>query len=315
MDISIVVPVYNEQENIALLVEEIEQVLSNLDNKEYEMIFVNDGSVDGTKDKLKELTTKYSSLKAINLRKNFGQTSAMVAGFDQALGNVIISMDGDRQNDPRDIPNLLIKIDEGYDIVSGWRKDRKDNLVSRRLPSIIANKIISIATGVQLHDYGCSLKAFKQEVIKNTDLYGEMHRFIPAVASWMGVSLTEIEVNHRPRMAGVSKYGISRTTRVILDLITVKFLLSFSTKPIQIFGSWGLGSLTTGLLLSLMVIIQRIFWAIPANRPLFTVAIMLILAGLQFICFGLIAEILIRMYHESTNKPIYAIKDIASHKQ
>ncbi len=315
MDISVVVPVYNEQENVALLVEEIEQVLSHLENKEYEIIFVNDGSIDKTKDKLKELTTQYPSLKAINLRKNFGQTSAMVAGFDHAVGNIIISMDGDRQNDPNDIPKLLLKMDEGYDIVSGWRKDRKDKLLSRKLPSIIANKIISISTGVKLHDYGCSLKSFKHEVIKNTDLYGEMHRFIPAVASWMGVSLTEIEVNHRPRMAGVSKYGISRTTRVILDLITVKFLLSFSTKPIQIFGSWGLSSLTLGLSFSLIVIIQRLFWAIPANRPLFTVAIMLILAGLQFICFGLIAEILIRMYHESTNKPIYAIKDIVSQNQ
>lgn len=311
MDLSIVVPVYNEAPNVEALVQEINDVLESLSLRS-EIILINDGSTDDTYLKLDILHTKYLRLKVINLRKNFGQTSALVAGFDNANGNIIIAMDGDRQNDPKDIPNLLKKIDEGFDIVSGWRKQRKDKYLSRRIPSMLANKIISVATGVKLHDYGCSLKAFKREVILNTNLYGEMHRFIPAVASWMGVNLAEIEVNHRPRTLGVSKYGISRTTRVILDLILVKFLLSFATKPIQIFGFWGLLALIFGMLLSGIVVFQRFFMHIPANRPLFSIAVMLIISGFQFIGIGLLAEIQIRMYHESTKKPIYAIKNILS---
>ncbi|EKD27630.1 MAG: hypothetical protein ACD_79C00650G0007 [uncultured bacterium] len=309
MDISIVVPVYNEEENIENLVLEITKVVSE-QKYNAEIIFVNDGSSDNTLQKLKTLSANNSYLKIIDLRKNFGQTSAMVAGFDHSKGNIIIAMDGDGQNDPKDIPNLINKLNEGFDIVSGWRKNRKDKMLSRRLPSVIANKIISCSTGIKLHDYGCSLKAFKREVIENINLYGEMHRFIPAVASWMGVKINEIEVNHRPRTAGKSKYGINRTLRVILDLITVKFLLSFSTKPIQIFGFWGFLCLFGGFLFTAIVIIQRFFFLIPANRPLFTIAVMLILSGFQFICFGLLSEIQIRMYHESTSKPIYAIKEI-----
>jgi glycosyltransferase involved in cell wall biosynthesis len=313
MDCSIVVPVFNEAENVASLVEEIDSVLRDLPLKS-EILFVNDGSTDETQVRLESLFAGYARLKVLCLRKNFGQTSALVAGFDHSSGDVIIAMDGDGQNDPRDIPRLLEKIREGYDIVSGWRKKRRDRLFSRRIPSMIANRIISISTGIRLHDYGCSLKAFRREVILNTNLYGEMHRFIPAVASWMGVRLAEIEVNHRPRTAGVSKYGLSRTIRVILDLITVKFLLSFSTKPIQIFGLWGMGALVAGGLFFFLVVFQRFFMSVPANRPLFTVAVFLILSGFQFISIGLLAEIQIRMYHESTHKPIYAVKNILRHE-
>jgi glycosyltransferase involved in cell wall biosynthesis len=314
MDLSIVIPVYNEVENVESLVKEVDNVLSKLDLKS-EIIFINDGSTDGTYEKLQNLFDGFPRLKIINLRKNFGQTSALVAGFDYSTGEIIISMDGDSQNDPCDIPKLLDKIREGYDIVSGWRKLRKDKLFSRRIPSVIANKIISLATGVKLHDYGCSLKAFRREVIENTNLYGEMHRFIPAVASWMGVSLAEIEVNHRPRMRGTSKYGISRTIRVVLDLFTVKFLLSFSTQPIQVFGFWGLVSIFGGSCFFLLVVYQRFFLSIPANRPLFTVSILMILSGLQFICLGLMAELQTRVYHESTKKPIYTIKNILGNKK
>lgn len=314
MDLSIVVPVYNEELNVKSLLIEIDTVLDALKLKS-EIIFINDGSFDKTYEELAKVFDNYSRLKIINFRKNFGQTSALVAGFDYALGEIIVAMDGDGQNDPKDIPKLIDKINEGYDLVSGWRKNRKDKFVSRRLPSMIANKIISLTTNVKLHDYGCSLKAFKKEVIKNIDLYGELHRFIPAIASWMGVQLSEIVVNHRPRLKGVSKYGISRTIKVILDLITVKFLLSFSTKPIQIFGFWGLISLGLGSILFTIVVYERFFMSIAAQRPLFTVSILLILAGFQFICLGLMAEIQVRIYHESTKKSIYTVKNVLQHKE
>jgi glycosyltransferase involved in cell wall biosynthesis len=309
MDLSIVVPVYNEVENVERLALEIVSSLKPL-NLSSEILFVNDGSVDGTTEKLNELSKKIPNFKAIHLRKNFGQTSAMVAGFDTAQGDILISMDGDGQNDPADIPRLIEKLKEGFDIVSGWRRKRQDKFFSRRLPSIIANKIISWATQIKLHDYGCSLKAFRKEVIDNIHLYGEMHRFIPAVASWMGIRLAEIEVNHRARQFGTSKYGIARTFRVVLDLITIKFLLSFSTKPIRVFGFWGLTTFFIGALGFFWVVFQKFFLAIPAQRPLLTVSLMMILSGLHFLCFGLLAELQTRMYHESTNKPIYAIKNI-----
>ena len=313
MDLSIVIPVYNEEENVESLLREVDDAVSVL-NLKTEIIFINDGSRDRTYERLENLFPRFPRLRVINFRRNFGQTSAMVAGFDHALGDIIVAMDGDGQNNPADIPRLIEKIREGYDIVSGWRKNRQDKFITRRIPSMIANKIISMSTGVSLHDYGCSLKAFKKEVIKNTNLYGEMHRFIPAVASWMGVKLAEIEVNHRARTRGVSKYGLSRTIRVVLDLITVKFLLSFSTKPIQIFGLWGLSAIFLGFVLSAWVAFEKYVMAVSANRPLFTVAILLILSGLQFICLGLMAEIQIRIYHESTNKPIYTVKNILEHE-
>lgn len=307
--LSVVVPVFNEVENVPTLIQEIHDVLATL-NLNSEIIIVNDGSRDGTGKILDEWAKKIENLKVVHLRKNFGQTSALVAGFHQANGAIIISMDGDLQNDPRDFPKLIEKLNEGYDIVSGWRKNRQDKLMSRKLPSWVANRIISMATNVKLHDYGCSLKAFRKEVVDNINLYGEMHRFIPAVASWMGIELAEIEVNHRARTRGQSKYGISRTFRVILDLITVKFLLSFSNKPIQVFGFAGMVALFAGAIMFFWVVVQKLVFHIPAHRPLLTISLLCILSGLQFICFGLLAEMMIRIYHESTTKPIYAIKSI-----
>ena len=230
MDLSIVIPLLNEEENIPELYRELNEVLVGI-NRKYEMVFVDDGSTDTSLQLLQELQEKDSHVVVVSFRKNFGQTAAMAAGFDYACGDVIITMDADLQNDPRDIPLMLEKVDEGYDVVTGWRFDRKDPFINRRLPSMIANKIISKTTGVNLHDYGCTLKAFRNEVIKTIKLYGEMHRFIPAIASGMGISITEVKVNHRARRFGSSKYGISRTFRVILDLLTVKFLLSYSTRP------------------------------------------------------------------------------------
>ncbi|MBN1521275.1 MAG: glycosyltransferase family 2 protein [Candidatus Aureabacteria bacterium] len=313
-DVSVVIPVYNEEQNIEDCYLQVSRALRQMKDKRSEIIFIDDGSSDNTPSKLQEIFQKDNQVKIIQFRKNFGQTSAMAAGFSLSEGEIIVSMDADLQNDPTDIPLLMAKIDEGYDIVSGWRRERKDKLISRRIPSILANKIISFTTGVRLHDYGCTLKAFRKEVIKNINLYGEMHRFIPAVASWMGTRITEVPVKHRPRTRGKSKYGITRTFRVILDLITVKFLLSFSTKPIQIFGIFGLSSLFFGSVFFLRVIIQRQFYQIPADRPLLLISIFLIFAGLQFILMGLLAEMQIRIYHESQNKPIYAIKNVLQHE-
>ena len=314
IDLSIVIPVYNEEENINDCYAEIKKALENKGVK-YEIIFVDDGSNDRTNELLHKIYEKDNTVKVIRFRKNFGQTSAMSAGFKHAKGKIIVSMDADLQNDPNDIPKLLEKINQGYDIVSGWRKNRKDKLFTRRIPSIIANKIISLTTGVKLHDYGCTLKAFRSEIIKNINLYGEMHRFIPAVASWMGTNITEVHVNHRPRTKGKSKYGLSRTLKVILDLITVKFLLSFSTKPIQIFGIFGILSLFFGTLFFTIIIIQRQFFSIPADRPLLLISVFLIFTGIQFILMGLLAEIQIRIYHESQHKPTYVIKNILEHNE
>lgn len=309
MALSVVIPVKDEEENIADLVSELSQVLQRL-GKSYEMIVVDDGSTDKTFSLLKNLHQRDSHLKVIRFRKNFGQTAAMAAGFDYASGEVIVTMDGDRQNDPADIPRLLAKLEEGYDLVSGWRYDRKDKFWTRRFPSKVANWLISRITKVRLHDYGCSLKAFRREVIKGITLYGEMHRFIPAVASLMGVSEAELKVNHRYRTRGQSKYGISRVIRVFLDLITVKFLLSYSTKPIQIFGFLGLLSGFFGALGLAYIIIQRQFFGISADRPLLLLCVMLMFTAFQFITLGLIAEIQIRTYHEAQEKPIYAVKEI-----
>ncbi len=310
MNISIVIPLLNEERNIQILYDELNQVFEKID-LEYEIIFVDDGSTDNSLDILSEIQRDNSHIVIVSLRKNFGQTAAMTAGFDQAKGDIIISMDADLQNDPADIPKLLEKINEGYDIVTGWRYDRKDPFFSRKLPSKIANKIISFSTGVNLHDYGCTLKAFKNEVIKSISLYGEMHRFIPAIASGMGISITEIKVNHRPRRFGTSKYGISRTIRVILDLLTVKFLLSYSTRPIHVFGTIGILSGGTGLLIAAIMTFQRQFYGIGiADRPLLLLSILLMFSGVQFITMGLLAEMLSRTYHESQSKPTYYIRKI-----
>ncbi len=310
MDLSVVVPVYNEEENIALLHRELSDVLGKQE-LDYEIILVDDGSSDGSYEILKTLQKTDPRLIVIRFRRNFGQTAALSAGFDLTRGKVIITLDADLQNDPQDIPKLIEKLNQGYDLVNGWRVDRQDPFFSRKLPSMIANRIISVATQVKLHDYGCTLKAFRKEIIKNIRLYGEMHRFIPAICSAMGTRIAEVKVNHRPRRFGASKYGISRTIRVILDLITVKFLLDYMTRPIQVFGLLGINCGLIGFLIALFLTIQRQFFQIPmANRPLLLLAILLIFMGLQFISLGLIAEIQSRTYHEAQNKPIYAIRDI-----
>lgn len=310
MKISIVIPIYNEEENITPLYDELTGVMKSL-ARSYEIIFVDDGSTDSTLAMLRSIQASDESIGIVQFRKNFGQTAAMSAGFNYARGDVIITMDGDLQNDPNDIPRFIEKIEEGFDVVTGWRHNRKDAFINRRLPSIIANKIISWTTGVALHDYGCTLKAFRKEVIKNIHLYGEMHRFIPAIASGMGISFTELKVNHRARQFGTSKYGISRTIRVVLDLITVKFLLSYATRPIQIFGLLGIVSGSVGFIIALIMTIQRQFFDVPmADRPLLLLAILLIFIGVQFISIGLIAELQARTYHETQRKPVYYVKEL-----
>jgi glycosyltransferase involved in cell wall biosynthesis len=306
----VVVPVFNEEKNINILYQELIDVLTKLDLT-FEIIFIDDGSTDKSLAILSELQENDSRIVVISFRRNFGQTAALSAGFDYARGNIIITLDGDLQNDPEDIPKLLQKLSEGYDIVNGWRFDRKDSFFSRRLPSIIANKIISYSTNVKLHDYGCTLKAFRKEITQNIKLYGEMHRFIPAIASGMGSSVAEVKVNHRVRKFGKSKYGISRTIRVVLDLITVKFLLSYATRPLQIFGLLGFSCGIIGFCMAIYLTIQRQFYGISlANRPALLLAILLIFMGLQFVTLGLLAELQSRTYHEAQNKPIYSIRNI-----
>jgi glycosyltransferase involved in cell wall biosynthesis len=310
VDISVVIPLYNEEGNVVELYQELKGVLIR-ENISHEILLVNDGSSDRTTQLIGELHSQDSSVTVVNFRRNFGQTAAMSAGFDYARGDVIVTMDGDLQNDPADIPLLLAKIAEGYDVVTGWRFARKDPFLNRKLPSMIANKIISSITGVHLHDYGCTLKAFKKDITKHIKLYGEMHRFIPAIASGMGALITEVKVNHRPRKYGTSKYGISRTVRVILDLITVKFLLSYSNRPLHVFGMIGMLSSSLGFLLLLLLGIQRQLYRIPmGDRPMLMMAVLMIFIGVQFVTIGLISEIQVRTYHESQNKPIYYVKNI-----
>lgn len=310
MALSLVIPVYNEEENLRDLYRELKETCGGL-AESYEIIFIDDGSRDGSFEMLRDIQAADPLVRVIRLRKNFGQTAALAAGFDFARGEVIVTLDADLQNDPRDIPRLLETIREGADIVNGWRKSRKDPFLTRRLPSLIANGLISRITRVRLHDYGCTLKAFRREVVKNINLYGELHRFIPAIASNIGVSSVEIPVNHRPRRRGRSKYNILRTPRVVLDLLTVKFLLSYSTRPLQIFGLFGLASGLLGGLIALWLSYQRLFLRQSiANRPLLLLAILLIVIGFQFISLGLLAEIMVRAYHESAGKRIYHVKEI-----
>lgn len=310
IDVSIVVPLYNEEGNIDELYQELATVLQG-NGYAYEILFINDGSTDATPRLLEAIAEKDDRVVLVNFRRNFGQTAAMSAGFDYSHGKVIITMDGDLQNDPVDIPKLLDKVKEGYDVVAGWRYKRQDPFLNRRLPSMIANRVISKITGVVLNDYGCTLKAFKRDVARHIKLYGEMHRFIPAIASAIGISIAEVRVNHRPRVHGTTKYGISRTFRVILDLITVKFLLSYGNRPIHIFGLIGMGSFSIGTLVAFILVLQRQFYGIGlSDRPLFLLAILLVFIGIQFVTFGLISELQIRAYHESLDKPIYYIKDV-----
>lgn len=304
------VPVYNEEENLGPLTQEVTSVLRTL-GRSYEIIIVDDGSTDGTYSLLSRLHQQDPRIKVLRFKRNFGQTAAVAAGLAYAQGEVIVAMDGDGQNDPRDIPALLSKLGEGFDLVSGWRFPRQDPFWRRRLPSQMANRLISWLTRVKLHDYGCTLKAIRHEVAKDLKLYGEMHRFIPAMAYERGGRIAEIQVHHRPRLRGKSKYGITRTLRVVLDLLTVKFLLSYSTRPLHIFGLIGLGSGGIGSLIALYLSAQKLFYGIEiGGRPLLLLAVLLILIGFQFISMGLLGEMLARTYHESQDKPIYVIKEV-----
>ena len=309
MTISIVIPLYNEEENVRELHGNLKPVMESIGDA-YEIIFIDDGSTDHTLSLLQEIQDTDDTVIVLSLRRNFGQTAAFAAGFDYSRGDIIVTMDGDLQNDPHDIPKLL-ELMKDNDLVSGWRKRRKDPFLSRRLPSIIANALISKVTGVNLHDYGCSLKAYRRDVIKNLKLYGEMHRFIPAVASWYGVRIAEVETTHHPRLRGKSKYGISRTMKVVLDLITVKFLQSFSTKPLQFFGPIGILSGALGFFISLYLSVDKILSGRDiGGRPLLLLGALLIIVGIQFIGMGLLGEMMVRVYHETQKKPIYVIKKV-----
>jgi glycosyltransferase involved in cell wall biosynthesis len=310
MDLSLVIPVYNEEENVEPLIGEIETSLAVL-GKTYEIVVVDDGSRDETFAKLRSIRGRLAQLKVVRLKRNFGQTAAMAAGLAQAQGAVVILMDGDGQNDPADIPALLRKLDEGNDLVAGWRYNRRDPFLNRRLPSMIANRLISFTTHVKLHDYGCTLKAMRQDVAKNLRLYGEMHRFIPAIAYERGARIAELKVNHRPRLRGKSKYGITRILRVVLDLLTVKFLSSYSTRPSHVFGPIGLGSGFLGFVIGLYLTVQKVFFGHNIGaRPLLLLAILLIFIGFQFVTMGLLGEMLARTYHESQDRPVYVVGEV-----
>lgn len=310
MQISIVIPVFNEEENIEPLIREIDAVLAPTGQR-YEIVAVDDGSKDRTFAVLRGLLCKQTSLKAVRLKRNFGQTAALAAGLAYAEGEIVVLMDGDGQNDPADIPALLEKIHEGNDLVAGWRHNRQDPFLNRRLPSMIANQLISWTTQVKLHDYGCTLKAMRKELAKSLRLYGEMHRFIPAIADERGAQIAELKVNHRPRLRGKSKYGIARTLRVVLDLLTVKFLASYSTRPAHVFGPIGLLSGLVGFAMGLYLTVQKLVYDLPiGGRPLLLLAILLIFIGIQFVTMGLLGEMLARTYHESQNRPVYVVGEI-----
>lgn len=310
MELSVIIPVYNEEENVEPLIHEIVRVLQPL-AKSYEIVVVDDGSNDGTFSVLSRLRDHREFLKVVRLKRNFGQTAAMVAGLAHAQGEIMVMMDGDAQNDPADIPALLAKLHEGYDLVAGWRFNRKDPFLSRRLPSVVANRLISSTTQVKLHDYGCTLKAMRKDVAKDLRLYGEMHRFIPAIAYERGARIAELKVHHRPRLHGKSKYSIMRTLRVVLDLLTVKFLISYSTRPSHIFGPIGIISGASGFFIAAYLSIEKLVYGRPiGSRPLLLLAILLIFIGFQFITMGLLGEMLARTYHESQNRPVFVVGEI-----
>ena len=315
MELSIVIPVYNEEENVEPLIQEINAAVRPL-GKGYEIIAVDDGSKDNTFPALAQLYQNEPHLRVLKLKRNFGQTAALAAGLAYANGEVVVIMDGDGQNDPGDIPALLAELVRGNDLVSGWRYARQDALLSRRLPSMIANRLISWATAVKLHDYGCTLKVMRKDVAKNLKLYGEMHRFIPAIAYERGARIAELKVRHRPRLRGKSNYGIGRTLRVVLDLLTVKFLISYSTRPAHVFGPVGVASVVVGFLIAAYLTIQKlVYQAGIGGRPLLLLAILLIFIGFQFITMGLLGEMLARTYHETQDRPIYAVGEILEERK
>lgn len=313
--ISVIIPVFNEEDNVVACYQEVRAVLTGM-RRDYEIIFVDDGSSDQTIPRLLEAAQGDGNLRIIEFRRNFGQTAAMAAGFDSSRFSVVVPLDGDLQNDPREIPRMVAKLEEGYDLVAGWRKNRQDRFLSRRLPSMVANWVISKLTRVALHDYGCTLKVMDGDLARSIKLYGEMHRFIPALADEMGARITELPVNHRARQAGKTKYGISRTVRVILDLLTVKFLLGFSKRPIHLFGSVGLLAGGMGIVLLAYLSYQRFFLSMAmGNRPLMALGVMLVIIGLQFVVFGLLAEVLARTYYESQDKKTYAVRRVIETNQ
>lgn len=311
--LSVVLPIYNEVESIPMLLSELIPMLESMGHT-FEIICVDDGSRDGSFEALKKLHAQDSRVRVVMFRRNFGQTAAFAAGFDRANGEIVITMDADLQNDPADIPKLLEKIDEGFDVVSGWRVDRwkegTGSFIKRKLPSMTANWLISTGTGVHLHDYGCALKAYRAEVVKGINLYGDLHRFIPAIASYYGVTIAEVPVNYRSRQFGNSKYGMGRIVRVLLDLLTVRFLLSYSTRPIQIFGQLGLLSFGLGFIIGLYLSFNRLVYNMAlSDRPLLLLAVLLVMIGVQFITMGLLGELVVRTYYESQGKPIYTIRE------
>jgi glycosyltransferase involved in cell wall biosynthesis len=307
--LSVIIPVFNEEESIDTLFSRLETALNQLDYS-WELLFIDDGSTDSSFQKLQKIALAHPQVKVIRFVRNFGQTAALAAGIDHASGQIVVPMDADLQNDPEDIKRLIAKLDEGYDVVSGWRKDRKDDLFTRLIPSWVANKLISVISGVPLHDYGCSLKAYRREVLQEVRLYGEMHRFVPIYASWEGAKVTEIPVTHHARQFGRSKYGISRTLKVVLDLVTVKFMSTYFTKPIYVFGTAGLVSLGLSFAAFIWMVILKVFYDTSfILTPLPILITMFFVVGVQFILMGLLAEILMRTYHEAQDKRIYTVKN------
>jgi len=308
-EISVFLPVYNEEPNLLPLHAKLDEALTRL-GRAAEIIYVDDGSTDGSLRVLREVAERDERVRVVALKRNYGQTAAMAAGIDAAHGDVLIPMDADLQNDPADIIRLLDKLDEGYDVVSGWRKNRQDKLITRKIPSMIANRLISWIGGVPLHDYGCSLKAYRREALQDVRLYGEMHRFIPIYASWVGARVSEIPVEHHPRTMGKSKYGLSRTLKVVFDLMTIKFMASYQTKPIYVFGSFGMLAFLVSVVAGLYAIFLKVFHKADfVQTPLPILAIVVFAVGVQFLLMGLLAEMLVRTYHESQEKSIYAVRE------
>lgn len=312
LDLSVVIPIFNEYESIPLLLDQVSAVLEAM-NLPYELICVDDGSTDGSGDLLRQSTLACKALQVVILRRNYGQSAAIAAGFNYATGRVIVTLDGDLQNEPADIATVFHELNQGYDLVSGWRQSRQDNAITRLLPSKIANWLIGKVTGVELHDYGCSLKAYRAEVAHDMHLYGELHRFLPALAFIEGARITEIPVRHHARQFGRSKYGLGRTFRVVMDLFTIYFMKTFLTRPMHVFGPFGIVSILISLVISTYLAVIKLFWRVDiGDRPLLLLAVVLFLAGIQLLSFGLLAEMMMRTYHESQRRPIYRVREVVS---